>query len=330
MADDAKAKGNSAFSAGKFNEAVEHFSTAISLAPQNHVLYSNRSASYASLQKYTEALADAKKTVELKPDWSKGYSRLGAAYVGLSKYDDAVASYNNGLSLDPNNEALKSGLADAQSASAKAKAPPLGAGGSPFANIFQGADVWAKIQTDPRTRTFLAQPDFVKILQDVQRNPNNLNRYINDPRMMQVLGVLLGVNIQAPSREDMESGKWDDDITATDDVPGKTDRSPAAKPAEASSKEPEAATLEPESEPMETSSEEKEMKARKSEALKEKELGNQTYKKKQFQEAIEHYTKALELDDEDISYLTNRAAVYLEMGQVRRFSLFLPVLFSCL
>jgi tetratricopeptide (TPR) repeat protein len=31
--------------------------------------------------------------------------------------------------------------------------------------------------------------------------------------------------------------------------------------------------------------------------------------------AIQHYTKASELDDEDISYLINRAAVYIEMGK---------------
>ncbi|NMR96152.1 tetratricopeptide repeat protein, partial [Vibrio parahaemolyticus] len=34
-----------------------------------------------------------------------------------------------------------------------------------------------------------------------------------------------------------------------------------------------------------------------------------------FETAIQRYTRALELDDEDISYLTNRAAVYLEMGK---------------
>jgi stress-induced-phosphoprotein 1 len=317
MADEAKAKGNAAFSAGKFDEAIEHFSAAISLTPENHVLYSNRSASYASLQKYTEALADAKKTVEIKPNWGKGYSRLGAAYAGLNKYDDAIAAYRDGLSKDPSNEALKSGLSDAQDARLRANAPPVG-GGSPFANIFQGPDVWAKIQTDPRTRTFLSQPDFVRMLQDVQKSPNNLNRYINDPRMMQVLGVLLGVNIQTPSREDMESGKFDEDSSAADDFPGLSERSPPPKAAETSSRPAETARApaEPEPEPMDIPDEEKEKKARKAEALKEKELGNQTYKKKQFQEAIEHYTKALELDDEDISFLTNRAAVHLEMGQV--------------
>ncbi|KAI3722891.1 hypothetical protein L2E82_34070 [Cichorium intybus] len=76
MADEAKAKGNTAFSAGNYTEAIRHFTDAISFAPTNQVLYSNQSAAYASLNQYFDALTDAKKTVDLKPDWSKGYSRL--------------------------------------------------------------------------------------------------------------------------------------------------------------------------------------------------------------------------------------------------------------
>ena len=83
------------------------------------LLPSNRSAAYASLQKYDEALEDAKKTVELKPEWAKGYSRLGAAYQGLGEYEDAIEAYKKGLENDAQNEALKSGLADAEAANKK-------------------------------------------------------------------------------------------------------------------------------------------------------------------------------------------------------------------
>nr|KYP67195.1 Heat shock protein STI [Cajanus cajan] len=65
MADEAKAKGNAAFSSGDYAAAIRHFSDAIALAPTNHVLYSNRFAAHAFLQNYADALADAKKTVEL-------------------------------------------------------------------------------------------------------------------------------------------------------------------------------------------------------------------------------------------------------------------------
>ncbi|KAL6506842.1 hypothetical protein OROHE_022279 [Orobanche hederae] len=54
---------------------------------------------------------------------------------------------------------------------------------------------------------------------------------------------------------------------------------------------------------------------RKAQAQKEKVAGNAAYMKKDFEIAIEHYSKAIKLDDDDISFLTNRAAVYLEMAK---------------
>lgn len=305
MADEAKAKGNAAFSAGRFEEAVQHFSDAITLAPSNHVLYSNRSAAHASLHHYAEALDDAKKTVELKPDWAKGYSRLGAAHIGLGNAEDAVSAYQKGLELDPSNEGLKSGLADAKAAAARARP----AGASPFGQIFNGPDVWSKLTADPTTRSYLQQPDFVQMMREVQKNPNTINTYLQDPRMMNVLGVLLNVKMRAGG-DDMER-----EMGSSEAEPESTKRA-----AEPEKKVPEP---EPEPEPMEVPEEEKTAKEQKAEAQKEKEKGNAAYKKKDFETAIAHYTKAMELDDEDISYITNRAAVYLEMGKVRSFLVYL-------
>ena len=91
-----QAKGNAAFSAGNFPEAVEHFTASIALDPANHVLYSNRSAAQASMNAYDAALADAQRTTELKPEWPKGYSRLGAAHFGLRQWEEACAAYTKG------------------------------------------------------------------------------------------------------------------------------------------------------------------------------------------------------------------------------------------
>ncbi|EYU23466.1 hypothetical protein MIMGU_mgv1a001638mg [Erythranthe guttata] len=89
----AMTKGNAAFAAGNYSDAVRHFTDGINSSPNNHVLYSNRSAAYAGLNKFSEAISDAQKTVELRPVWSKGYSRLAAAHMGRHNYDDAVSSY---------------------------------------------------------------------------------------------------------------------------------------------------------------------------------------------------------------------------------------------
>lgn len=46
-------------------------------------------------------------------------------------------------------------------------------------------------------------------------------------------------------------------------------------------------------------------------ALAEKELGNAAYKKKDFEEALAHYDKAIELDPSDITFLTNKAGMWV-------------------
>ncbi|CAH8313294.1 unnamed protein product [Eruca vesicaria subsp. sativa] len=292
MADEAKAKGNAAFSSGDFTSAVTHFTAAINLSPTNHVLFSNRSAAHASLHNYAEALSDAKKTVELKPDWAKGYSRLGAAHLGLNHLDEAVEAYSKGLEIDPNNEALKSGLADASRSRA---APPP----NPFGDAFKGPEMWAKLTADPSTRGFLKQPDYVNMMQEIQRNPSSLNLYLKDQRVMQSLGVLLNVQFrtQAGDEAEGEREREEDEMVVNEPVVVEKKRE-----------------VEPVVETEEVV-EEREKKERKEKALKEKEMGNAAYKKKDFDTAIKHYSAAMEIFDEDISFITNRAAVHLEMGQ---------------
>jgi stress-induced-phosphoprotein 1 len=76
----------------------------------NHILYSNRSAAYASKKDYQHALEDASKTTEIKPDWAKGWGRKGAALHGLGDLVGANDAYEEGLKIDPNNAQNKSGL----------------------------------------------------------------------------------------------------------------------------------------------------------------------------------------------------------------------------
>lgn len=59
----------------------------------------------------------------------------------------------------------------------------------------------------------------------------------------------------------------------------------------------------PEPEPME-----EEDAGEKAQALKEKEAGNAAYKARDFEKALGHYNRAIELHPSDISFLTNRCA----------------------
>lgn len=53
-------------------------------------------------------------------------------------------------------------------------------------------------------------------------------------------------------------------------------------------------------------------------AKKEKLLGNELYKKKIFEEAIQHYQKAIEHDPTDITFYNNIAAVYFEQKEYQK------------
>ena len=74
--------------------------------------------------------------------------------------------------------------------------------------------------------------------------------------------------------------------------------------------QPTAATPEPDAELDEDAQRKKEDKIK---ADAEKALGTENYKKRQFDEAIQHYSNAWELY-KDITYLTNRAAAKFEKG----------------
>jgi len=65
-------------------------------------------------------------------------------------------------------------------------------------------------------------------------------------------------------------------------------------------------------------SEDENLPEHKRQAKREKEAGNESYKKKDFAKAIEHYTKAIELDSADIAFYNNLAAVYFEQKDFKR------------
>lgn len=98
--------GNDAFSAKDFAKAIEHYSQAIQLEPNNHVFYSNRSTSYGNLGDWIKAEADAKECIRLDPSFVKGYYRLASAQIESHNLDAAVTTIRQGLALDEHNAQL--------------------------------------------------------------------------------------------------------------------------------------------------------------------------------------------------------------------------------
>jgi stress-induced-phosphoprotein 1 len=298
-ADELKALGNKAIADKNFDDAIDKFTQAIALQPENHILYSNRSAAYASKKEWDNALQDAEKTTEIKPDWAKGWGRKGAALHGKGDLLGANDAYEEGLKHDASNAQLKSGLASVtkamqQEAGGFGGADPSGGLGQ----MFSDPNIIQKLASNPKTSGFLADPTFMAKLQQMQKNPQMTTDFFSDPRMITVLGVLMGVDMEMRDSDPRE------DTNMTD--------APPAQPQEAPKKAPEPAPA-PEPEPEELDDEALEKKKAKEEADKEKALGTENYKKRNFDEAIAHYSKAWELF-KDITYLNNLGAAYYEKG----------------
>ena len=60
----------------------------------------------------------------------------------------------------------------------------------------------------------------------------------------------------------------------------------------------------------------------------EKEKGNEAYKKKDFETALNHYNKATELDPVNMTYYTNRAGSFLFVVQLVFLVFFVAVYFE--
>ncbi|KAF9076625.1 chaperone [Rhodocollybia butyracea] len=297
-----KDQGNKAFAAKDWDKAIDLFSQAIAIDGSNHVLYSNRSAAYAGKKEWSAALKDADKCIEVNPTWSKGFARKGAALHGAKSYDEAIAAYEAGLKIE-DSAPLRKGLQEVKDA--KAFDDPAGA--NPFASMFADPNLFGKLAANPRTSKHLADPSFVQKIQFYQKNPKMFD--MNDPRMIDVLGALMGIDMQGFSRPE-GSDEMPPGMSAESSSPPPTKPSPATSPAP--SKPTTSAPPPPEDVEMENVDDDEVKTKKEAEALKKS--GSEAYKKRDFGEAAKCFEQAWDTWPKDITFLTNLGAVYFEQG----------------
>ena len=280
--------------ANKLSEAIEFYTKAINLDGANHVYFSNRSAAYLSQGDAQNALDDANSCLGLKPDFAKGYSRKGAALHSLKRYNDSISAYEEGLSKFPGDPGLAKGLEDVK----REKADPFGtsstsSAGEGAGGLF-GPQMMAQMALNPRLRPFLSDPDVMGKIKMVQQNPNMLPAILQDPKMMELFGVMMG-----KEGEDEESSGL-----------SSSTREPSKAPESTKAAETEPEPMEEEEDLSLLSPEEQKEKEKLKGAKKKKEEGNELYKIQKFEEALAAYDEAIGLDPTNMTYLSNKAAVY--------------------
>merc|ERR1719198_947611 len=107
VADGHKAKGNDAYKAKKFDEAVTHYSAAIEALPDEMTYYNNLAAVYYEQKKFDECIEKCKKAIEIgrsmRADYkvvAKSFARIGNAYKAMDKLDEAKRAYEDSLMED--------------------------------------------------------------------------------------------------------------------------------------------------------------------------------------------------------------------------------------
>jgi stress-induced-phosphoprotein 1 len=178
-----------------------------------------------------------------------------------------------------------------------------------FANAFNDPQLIQKLARNPKTSSLLADQEFMMKLQRFRQNPESFGpQEFQDPRFLQVFGVLMGLDMSfsdAPPGSSAAGAAEREDEEMPDLEPPRSGRAAANK------------APEPESESEEEDEEAIAQREAKAKADEEKKLGTENYKKRNFDAAIEHYSKAWELH-KDITYLTNLSAAYFEKGEYEK------------
>lgn len=251
-------------------------------------------------EKFDEAITFYTQAIELDGKNHVFYSNRSAAYAKKGEYENALQDAKKTVEIKPDwgkgysrlgaalcylnqktkaLEAYQEGLKkDPNNAQLKTAKDELERKLSQMNNPFADPNLEMKLAMDQRTREYMSDPSFCMMLSELKKDASKLSMFANDQRIMTVLSVLLGIPMDFAKKED-------------------------PKPEE---KKPKTETKET------TQSPESKLSDVQKEAMKEKELGNAAYKKKDFTTAHEHYDKAIELEPTNITFYTNKSAVLFE------------------
>ncbi|WVZ95666.1 hypothetical protein U9M48_041400 [Paspalum notatum var. saurae] len=105
---EAKSRGDDAFRRKDYLVAVDAYTQATELDPNDATVLSNRSLCWLRAGQAERALEDAKACRALRPDWAKACYREGAAQRLLQRFEEAANAFYEGVQLEPENKELVS------------------------------------------------------------------------------------------------------------------------------------------------------------------------------------------------------------------------------
>lgn len=248
----------------------------------------NKGNAALSAERFEEAIAAYTEALELDSQNHVLFSNRSAAYAMTSKFEEALSDAEQTIAVNPTwpkgYSRKGAALAGLNRYTEALEAYDAGKSLTTFAllrfrNIRNIPISFAGLQHDPTNASLLngqaeVKPMMMRSLYE-QMDPAMLAKFAQmDPSLF---------------------GNFTSKGSSSDSSGQQRPSEPAAKPAEP--------------EPMDVDAD---LPDNKRAAKLAKNLGNEAYKKKSFEEAIKHYTEAIEHDASDITFYSNLAAVYFE------------------
>jgi len=90
-------RGNNFAKAKQYNQAVEAYTQAIGLDPDDYILYYKRGIAYFLSEEYQFAIEDFTLVIRLKPDYAEAYFKRGTTYFFLEEYQLAINDFTQAI-----------------------------------------------------------------------------------------------------------------------------------------------------------------------------------------------------------------------------------------
>lgn len=99
-----KEDGNVAFKAGRYQEAYNLYTEALTIDPQNKMnntkLHYNRALTASKLGRLNEAITECTEALKIDENYLKAILKRGACYMELQEYEDAVRDYERACKIN--------------------------------------------------------------------------------------------------------------------------------------------------------------------------------------------------------------------------------------
>lgn len=120
-----KEEGNAAFKARDYQRAIELYSAALGLDPNNKDINSkvlqNRAQAYIAIKDYEHAIGDCTEALRLDPSYVKAMKIRAKAYAGAEKWEDAIRDYKKVAESNPSEPGIQEDIRRAELEQKKAQ-----------------------------------------------------------------------------------------------------------------------------------------------------------------------------------------------------------------